>query len=298
MKKNILMLTCSLIVLSSTQSEALTVNEQLQKMKEVLIDTYEEMDTNRDDKLTKEEYLSYQFEKIRSSILEANSFDTKLDNTVFVNSNKTTNTDKKETINTNKNKETTQNQQKDSLKDGINIMKSMADFTLDEEELDLPPLEEDFTKELGELDDMPPLEDIDFKNLEAPIKEENKVSLAKEELKEELNKDEEIKVIMDMLKKGLPKKIDDITTWTDITYENKTLSYIYQADMDTSTFSNEEFTLLTNSIKEESCANAYKEMCPKIKPIFIDEGINMQISYIDKNKKELSSCEFNQETCK
>ena len=36
----------------------------------------------------------------------------------------------------------------------------------------------------------------------------------------------------------------------------------------------------------------------KIKPIFIDEGINMQISYIDKNKTELSSCEFNQETCK
>ena len=55
--------------------------------------------------------------------------------------------------------------------------------------------------------------------------------------------------------------------------------------------------ILTDSIKNDSCPKAYETMCPKIKPLFIDEGINMRIRYVDKQDKELNFCEFNKETC-
>ena len=287
MKKSIFMLTCSMLVLSINTGHALTSNEQLQAMKEILTDTFKEMDTDRDDCLTKDEYLNYQFEKFRASILSADNFDTKLDETVFV-SNKPDKTTK-----TSQSKEETP--KKTSINEGINIMQSMADYKLDEEELELPNLEDDLELSSNlddniKEDDMPSLDSINLEELKTPLIEED--------VKEDNSKSKDISLMIDMLKSSLPKKIDEITTWIDVEYNNNTLSYIYQADMDTSTFSKDELLLLTNSIKLESCTNAYKEMCPKIKTIFIDYGINMQISYIDKNKKELSSCEFNKETCK
>ena len=287
MKKSIFMLTCSMLVLSINTGHALTSNEQLQAMKEILTDTFKEMDTDRDDCLTKDEYLNYQFEKFRASILSADNFDTKLDETVFV-SNKPDKTTK-----TSQSKEETP--KKTSINEGINIMQSMADYKLDEEELELPNLEDDLELSSNlddniKEDDMPSLDSINLEELKTPLIEED--------VKEDNSKSKDMSLMIDMLKSSLPKKIDEITTWIDVEYNNNTLSYIYQADMDTSTFSKDELLLLTNSIKLESCTNAYKEMCPKIKTIFIDYGINMQISYIDKNKKELSSCEFNKETCK
>lgn len=302
MKKTILMLGCSVLVLSSSYSYALTSNEQLQAMKEIISDTFKEIDTDRDDCITKEEYLNYQFEKFRASILSASNFDTKLDETVFVSSNK----DSKEQTGTDK-KEST-------IKDGINIMQSMVDFKLDEEELELPNLDEEdidlpnldesvsktedeITSSL-DIDDMPSLEALSKESLASPLLEETLEPKEDTNTTKENDNPKDMNFVVDMLKSSLPKKIDDITTWIDVKYDNNTISYIYQADMDTSTFSKDELLLLTNSIKLESCTNAYKQMCPKIKPIFIDEGINMQISYIDKNKTELSSCEFNQETCK
>jgi len=276
-----------MLVLSINTGHALTSNEQLQAMKEILTDTFKEMDTDRDDCLTKDEYLNYQFEKFRASILSADNFDTKLDETVFV-SNKPDKTTK-----TSQSKEETP--KKTSINEGINIMQSMADYKLDEEELELPNLEDDLELSSNlddniKEDDMPSLDSINLEELKTPLIEED--------VKEDNSKSKDISLMIDMLKSSLPKKIDEITTWIDVEYNNNTLSYIYQADMDTSTFSKDELLLLTNSIKLESCTNAYKEMCPKIKTIFIDYGINMQISYIDKNKKELSSCEFNKETCK
>ena len=114
----------------------------------------------------------------------------------------------------------------------------------------------------------------------------------------EQKQEKEILSMMSVIKKTLPKKIDDITSWVDIEYKDKIVSYIYKADVDTSVFSSDDKQKLGESIKNEACLSAYTAMCPKIKPMFIDEGINMQIRYVDKNDEELSSCEFNKTTCK
>ena len=176
MKKSIFMLTCSMLVLSINTGHALTSNEQLQAMKEILTDTFKEMDTDRDDCLTKEEYLNYQFEKFRASILSADNFDTKLDETVFV-SNKPDKTTK-----TSQSKEETP--KKTSINEGINIMQSMADYKLDEEELELPNLEDDLELSSNlddniKEDDMPSLDSINLEELKTPLIEED----VKEELK-------------------------------------------------------------------------------------------------------------------
>lgn len=170
--------------------------------------------------------------------------------------------------------------------------------------------------ELGELD-LSLSEDDSLKNLLAEInetpeqkaakqakKEAEKAAAAEAEIKAEqakadaADRDKKIGMMLDTIKKTLPKKIDEVTTWTDIEYADKAIAYIYQADIDTATFSDKEIKALQNSIKTEACAKAYAEMCPKIKPVFIDEGVNMKIRYLDKVGKELSACEFNEETCR
>jgi hypothetical protein len=104
--------------------------------------------------------------------------------------------------------------------------------------------------------------------------------------------------MLSVVRKTLPKQIDEITQWVDIKYKDKMVSYIYKADVDTVTFSAEEMSFLTDSIKNDACIKAYESMCPKIKPVFIDEGVSLSILYMDKSDREISSCEFNQETCK
>ena len=103
--------------------------------------------------------------------------------------------------------------------------------------------------------------------------------------------------MLDTIKKTLPKKIDEATTWTNIEYKDKAIAYIYEADIDMSAMSAKEKTALQNSIKTEACSKAYQEMCPKLKPMFINDGINVRIRYLDKGKNELGVCEFNHETC-
>ena len=168
-------------------------------------------------------------------------------------------------------------------------MQQMADFSLDDEE----PVEivEETSKENAientKEDALPALEKLEFED----VKEDAVV------VEPTTPKDKEINEMLSVVKKSLPKKIDDITDWVDIEYKDKVVSYVYKANVDTATFSNDELMILTDSIKNDSCPKAYESMCPKIKPLFIDEGINMRIRYIDVNDKELNFCEFNKETC-
>lgn len=122
--------------------------------------------------------------------------------------------------------------------------------------------------------------------------------VANEEVSEEPNAQEtQIRFMLDTIRKTLPKKIDEITTWIDIKYADSVIDYIYKAEIDTASFSAEEVKVLKDNIQNEACTRAYSEMCPKIKPMFIDKGIDMRIIYLDKADSEISSCEFNKTTC-
>ena len=164
-------------------------------------------------------------------------------------------------------------------------MQSMADFSLDDE--NLGAIDDELITDSEKEDVLPALEKLEFDDVKDNIVETI----------EESPKDKEIKEMLSVVKKSLPKKIDDITEWVDIEYKDKVVSYVYKANVDTAMFSKEELEVLSDSIKNDSCVNAYQTMCPKIKPLFIDEGVNMRIRYVDKMDKELNFCEFNEKTC-
>ncbi len=288
MKKSILMLTCSMLALSSIKANALTKDEQMYALKEVFIASFNSMDDNKDGKVDEQEYLRHQFKKIRENIIEENSIDASLDDSDL------------ETPKVSK-----ENKPKDlsGMKDSVNIMQSMVDFSLDEDELDniedisitkedvMPQKLNVITKDDG-IDEeyIAPLEALDFENVTEELRVEPK--LTKED-----EKDKEIQDMISIIKKSLPKEIDEITKWVDIKYQDKMVTYVYKADIDSSTFSDDDMKLLTESIKNDSCMKANESMCPKIKPMFIDEGINLSILYTDKNDKNLSACEFTKDTC-
>lgn len=291
MKKSLLMLTCSMLAISSIKAHALTSSEQMQAVKNVFIASFNDMDTNKDGVIDQKEYLKHQFEKFRSNILEADSFDTPLNDdvaSVIVTKNETLkNEDDKKDLST--------------IKDSVNIMQEMADYTLEDEEDKKVINKEDVmpeklnvvTSDSGADEEyIPPLEALNFEEVNADaLKVEPKVT-------KEDEKDKEIQNMISIIKKSLPKEIDEITKWVDIKYQDKVVTYIYKADIDSSKFSADDMTMLKESIAKDSCVKAYESMCPKIKPIFIDAGINLSILYTDKNDTNLSSCEFNQDTCK
>ncbi len=143
------------------------------------------------------------------------------------------------------------------------------------------------------------VEETDVEAVATEVTPENvSEKVAQEEVSEEANAQEtQIRFMLDTIKKTLPKKIDEITTWIDIKYADSVIDYIYKAEIDTASFSAEEVKVLKDNIQNEACARAYSEMCPKIKPMFIDKGIDMRIIYLDKADGEISSCEFNKTTC-
>jgi hypothetical protein len=114
---------------------------------------------------------------------------------------------------------------------------------------------------------------------------------------EEMKPQDQMELMLNSIRKNLPKKIDDITSWIDIEYKDNVISYIYEADVDTKEFSDEEKKMLQDNIKNEACKQAYADMCPKVKPMFIDKGTDMRIKYQDKAKQEIGFCEFNKENC-
>ena len=80
-------------------------------------------------------------------------------------------------------------------------------------------------------------------------------------------------------------------------YADKVISYIYTADIDVSEYSPGEYAELTENIQKDACVKANTDMCPKVKPMFIDRGIDMKIKYLDKKSEKIGECEFNNQTC-
>ena len=69
MKKYLLFLSCSLFAITS--AEAMSAKEQLAAMKDLFVKEFDKMDTNANGSIDKDEYLSFQFENLRTNIREA-----------------------------------------------------------------------------------------------------------------------------------------------------------------------------------------------------------------------------------
>lgn len=167
-------------------------------------------------------------------------------------------------------------------------------------ELDLSVSEDESLKSLlAEINETPEEKAAKKAAVEAEAKAKADAAAAAEQEKNAAaEREKQIGFMLDTIKKTLPKKIDEATTWTDIEYKDKAIAYIYEADIDMAVMSAKEKTALQNSIKTEACGKAYQEMCPRLKPMFINDGINVRIRYLDKGKNELGICEFNHDTCR
>lgn len=167
-------------------------------------------------------------------------------------------------------------------------------------ELDLSVSEDESLKSLlAEINETPEEKAAKKAAAEAEAKAKADAAAAAEQEKNTAaEREKQIGFMLDTIKKTLPKKIDEATTWTDIEYKDKAIAYIYEADINMAAMSAKEKTALQNSIKTEACGKAYQEMCPRLKPMFINDGINVRIRYLDKGKNELGICEFNHDTCR
>jgi len=275
-------------------SYALSSEERVKATKDAFIKEFQKMDTDKDGVISEQEYLSYQFEAFRANIIEAEGFNAPQGEEVV-----------EKTVVT----EVKVDKPQVELGGISPALKEMAEFEVDFGELPevdenaLPIVEEKTTTVVLTKEDVMPEEKIIAQetdtiqgllaDMQQTVEEEKKAEEKWENLKEE----DQMELMMNSIRKTLPKKIDDITSWVDISYDNKLISYIYEADVDTKEFSDEEKKMIEDSIKNEACVAAYKDMCPKVKPMFIDQGIEMKIRYLDKNKQEISFCEFNKETC-
>jgi len=281
--------------LMANASYAISSEEQVKATKDAFIKEFQKMDTDKDGMISEQEYLSFQFEVFRANIIDAEGFSAPEAQKVV-----------EETVV----KEVKVEKPDVELGGASPALKEMAEFQVDFGELpdvdeNMIPLVEDKPESATPLskEDVMPEGDIIAKetdtiqdllaDMQQTVAEEEKAEEKWENMKEE----DQMELMMNSIRKTLPKKIDDITSWVDITYENKLISYIYEADVDTKEFSDEEKKMIEDSIKNEACTAAYKDMCPKVKPMFIDQGIEMKIRYVDKNKQEISFCEFNKETC-
>ena len=283
MRKYFLLISTTLMMVNS--AHAMTAEQQLGMMKDIYIKEFIKMDTDKNGVVSKSEYLRFQFENFRTNIIEAESFD----------SIKTISAP----VETEKKKENSLNTDMDKA---LSAIEEMAKYELDAEDdgiSDNVEVTEEKPQKLTKEDVMPE-EEIDFsslanENLEEILEGNSKASA--EDKGAEPSKEELLASLMETIKETLPKPIDDVTTWTDILYKDNMIHYIYQADIELDKMTGEEIAVLKDNIKNETCKNAYKDMCPKVKPMFIDRGINMRIVYFDKNQQELSSCEFNEKTC-
>lgn len=299
MKKYLLLVGVSLLMANT--APALSVDEQVKAMREIFVKEFQKMDSNKDGVVSEAEYLNHQFEAFRASIIEADGFnDLKKENGVKDMLKEA------EKQSEEKSKEQAKNDVEDELGGISQALKDMAEFDVDFGEI--PEVDEDMLALDGESAAVPlnkedVMPDVNFvvqeedsiKGLLADV--ENKVGADTVKKWEEMKPEDQMELMLNSIRKNLPKKIDEITSWIDIEYKDNVISYIYEADVDTKEFSQDEKKILQDSIKNEACKQAYAEMCPQVKPMFIDQGINMKIKYQDKTKQEISFCEFNKDTC-
>lgn len=312
MKKFMLLFTCSF--LAATAARALTASDQLNAVKDIFNQEFKKIDKDKDGVISSDEYMLYQFELLQKSFADAANKQIE----------KTDDTQKEEVID--QSETPVQEEKKPNLatmSDTTATLQDMANYEVsfestssdepnyEDEEWYMKPdklTKEDVMPEIITEDteeivvpeiDLSISEEENLKNVLANMVEEDVKEPSPEKTEEDKQKDEkQIKFIMDTIKKSLPKKIDNITTWTDIVYKDNVIDYVYEADVDVNKFTDFEKKSLKENIEKVACAQAYDEMCKTIKPMFIDNGINMKIRYYDKTKVEISYCEFNNETCK
>lgn len=290
MKKYLLLLSCSLF--ASGTALALSADDQLKVVKDLYLKEFERIDTNKDGQISQQEYINHQFNALRENIISADGFDA-------------TDTSAEPAISNTSAHTTTKSATEQEPVGVPAALQDMANYELEEDVYGEEPIR--LTKE----DVMPQdgaetaVEELDLsiseeESLKQLIANVDNSQTAAEPVAEDvpLLKEDQINFMLETIKKTLPKKIDEITTWVDITYQDSVIDYVYQANIDTATYGEDEMKALQDSIQKEACTKAYTDMCPRIKPMFIDEGIDMRIVYLDKNKENISACLFNKTTCK
>ncbi len=315
MKKFILMLSCSLAAANAAQ--ALSASEQMNAMRDIFAREFQKMDTNHDGVLDMEEFLKHQFTEFRNTVSQSQGFELPANNKNEVSQPEVQSEKEaeepvvEEPVSA---KEQVQSKGLDALSDVSLTLQAMADYDEDLDDgfdydallaegntdITAEPVLSNDTVEKADAEEILPEIDLSVseeENLQNMLAAEEKAAAPQKTAAEKEAQARQIKFMLDTIKKTLPKKIDDITTWTDIEYQDDAIAYIYQADVDTSKFSETDKAALKNSIETVACVQAYTEMCPKVKTMFINEGINMKIRYLDKLENEISFCEFNEQTC-
>lgn len=294
MKKYFLLLGCSLIAAGA--AVLASADDGLKAVKDLYLKEFQSIDTDSDGKISQQEFLSHRFNSLRANIIDAEGFDAD-ENTSEVSSS---------SVNP-ASSATPTSVTPENIVGVPSALSDMANYKLEDEDDLLKEEPIRLTKEdvMPESEVQEPVEELDLSiSEEESLRQlmegvENKpVAEETEEVAEVSEKQETpIQFMLDTIKKTLPKKIDEITTWVDITYNNNVIDYIYKAEIDTSTYSADEVKVLKNNIQKEACTKAYSDMCPRIKPMFIDKGIDMRIIYLDKADEQISACEFNKITC-
>ena len=289
MKKYVLLLGCSLVAAGTVVSAS--ADNGLKAVKDLYLKEFQAMDTDKDGKISQQEYLTHQFNSLRADIIDAEGFDVD-ENTVEIQSSV-------ETKPVSETSATEASERSDNIVGVPAALQDMANYELEDDDL----LKEDPVR-LTKEDVMPESETEEtVDELDLSISEEENLRQLMEGVEnppvveETDNQETQIQFMLDTIRKTLPKKIDEITTWTDIRYADNVIDYIYKADIDTAIYSADELKVLKDNIQNEACIRAYSDMCPKIKPMFIDKGIDMRIVYFDKSDDQISACEFNKTTC-
>ncbi len=316
MKKFVLFLTCSAFAVSSAQ--AMNAAEHLNAVKDIFAQEFQKIDLDGNGAISADEYMLYQLNVLQQS-LNAETQKTEAEAAALGQAAVT----EQEAPKTEEPKaETPRNL--DTMGSATATLEEMANFSLDtsaetaaepdmeDDEWYLKPekltMEDVMPEDENAAEDVPEIdlsisEDESLRNIladmakaeakseETPAVEEKNAVASEKETKQ-------IQFMLDTIKKTLPKKIDNITTWTDISFKDNEIDYIYKADVDMNKFSTAEKAALKENIEKVACAQAYAEMCPTMKPMFIDKGVNMKIRYYDKADIEISDCTFNNETCK
>lgn len=325
MKKYLLLITCSFLAVQVVS--ALTADEQLSNMKDMFVKEFHKMDTDKDGKINQDEYLAYQFETFRANIITADGFDSPAtDKETTTQTAPAENIDEditnavltETTVATEATKEIKSDDEDIVLGGASSALQDMANYKLEDFYDEDDKATNTLTKEDVFPDDLSLLTDdlvttatetetetVPQVEAESDILKEaskdaeitaNEVSDIKEEAAE-VSREEQINSMITTIRQTLPKKIDEVTSWTDIQYNDNTISYIYTAEIDVSEYSPAEYTELTENIQKEACVKATTDMCPKIKPMFIEHGINMKIKYLDKKSTQIGECIFNTKTC-
>lgn len=313
MRKFLLLMLCSALAVS--QAKASVASDQLNAVKDIFNQEFQKIDTDKDGVISADEYMLYQFEMLQKSF--ATAMEVKPAEPVAESPVKAEETATQEAVAEEK------KQDLNTMDNTTATLQEMANYEIDfdEEKNDEINTEDDewymkpekltkedvMPEEIPEDPDEIVVPEIDLsiseeetlKNILSEMAKADAAPEKKEPTVAEKEKDEkQMKFMLDAIRKTLPKKIDNITTWTDIVYQDNVIDYIYQADMDMSKFNDKEKAALKTDIEKVACAQAYAEMCPRIKTMFIDKGINMKIRYYDKDNTEISYCEFNEENCK